>query len=103
MPAELSVIEKAAVVVGGGFWKTHAAPGIRSVLIADGPHGLRKQEGGGDHLGLGTSTPATCFPPAVALASTFNAELVERVGVALGKEARAEDVTVLLGPGVNIK
>jgi beta-glucosidase len=103
MPTELSVIEKAALVVGGGFWKTHAAPGIRSIQITDGPHGLRKQEGGGDHLGLGISRPATCFPPAVALASTFNAELVERVGVALGKEARAEDVTVLLGPGVNIK
>jgi beta-glucosidase len=103
MPAELSVTEKAALLVGGGFWKTQAVPGIRSIQITDGPHGLRKQEGGGDHLGLGTSTPATCFPPAVALASTFNAELVERVGVALGEEARAEDVAVLLGPGVNIK
>ncbi|MEO6943228.1 MAG: glycoside hydrolase family 3 C-terminal domain-containing protein, partial [Lacisediminihabitans sp.] len=102
-PAALSVEEKATLVVGSGFWHTAAVPGIRSIMVADGPHGLRKQAAGGDHLGIGVSVPATCFPPAVALASTFNTQLVERVGIALGEEARAEDVAVLLGPGVNIK
>lgn len=102
-PAPLSVEEKATLVVGSGFWQTAAVPGIRSITVTDGPHGLRKQQAGGDHLGIGVSVPATCFPPAVALASTFNIELVQRVGVALGREARAEGVAVLLGPGVNIK
>ena len=102
-PAALSVEEKATLVVGSGFWQTATVSGIRSIMVTDGPHGLRKQETGGGHLGLGTSVPATCFPPAVALASTFNTELVQRVGVALGQEARAEDIAVLLGPGVNIK
>jgi beta-glucosidase len=102
-PVTLSVEEKAALVVGSGFWHTAAVPGIRSIMVSDGPHGLRKQEMGDGQLGLGTSVPATCFPPAVALASTFNTELVQRIGVALGREARAEDISVLLGPGVNIK
>ena len=102
-PAVLSVEEKAVLVVGSGFWTTAAVPGIRSIVVADGPHGLRKPQAGGDRLGIGTSMPATCFPPAVALASTFNTELVQRVGAALGREARAEGVAVLLGPGVNIK
>jgi beta-glucosidase len=102
-PAVLTLEEKATLVVGSGFWHTAAVPGIRSIMVTDGPHGLRKQEIGDGHLGLGTSVPATCFPPAVALASTFNTELVQRVGVALGQEARAEDIAVLLGPGINIK
>ena len=72
-------------------------------MVTDGPHGLRKQRDGGDPLGLGDSVPATCFPPAVALASTFNTELLEEVGSALGVEARAQNVSVLLGPGINIK
>jgi len=100
---EIPVAERAAATVGIGFWQTGAAPGIRSITVTDGPHGVRKPRGGGDQLGLGTSIPATCFPPAVALASTFNTELVERVGEALGVEARAQNVSVLLGPGVNIK
>ena len=101
----LTLAEKAALVAGGGFWNTLAIEraGIHSVSIVDGPHGLRKQPGGGDHLGLGESIPATCFPPAAGLASSFNVELVERVGRALGDEARSEGVAVLLGPGVNIK
>ena len=72
-------------------------------MLTDGPHGVRKQREGGDHLGLADSVPATCFPPAVALGSTFDPELLERVGVALGEEAVAQDVGVLLGPGINIK
>jgi len=102
---ELSRAEKVALVTGGGFWSTAAVEraGIPSVLLVDGPHGLRKQQHGGDHLGLGESVAATCFPPAAGLASSFNIDLVERVGRALGDEARAENVAVLLGPGVNIK
>ncbi len=103
--AELSLEQKAALVGGGGFWVTAgiASAGIPQIMLTDGPHGLRKQAGGGDHLGLGESVPSTCFPPAAGIASSWNPELVERVGVALGEEARAENVAVLLGPGVNIK
>ncbi|MGH3590726.1 MAG: glycoside hydrolase family 3 C-terminal domain-containing protein, partial [Pseudonocardiaceae bacterium] len=77
--------------------------GIPSVLLADGPHGLRKQQVGGDHVGISDSFPATCFPPAVALGSTWDADLLSEVGAALGRECRAEGVAVLLGPGINIK
>jgi beta-glucosidase len=104
-PAPLTLEEKAALVVGAGFWSTVPVEriGLAAVTISDGPHGIRKQPGGGDHLGLGESVPATCFPPAAGLASSWNPELVQRVGAALGDEARAQDVAVLLGPGVNIK
>jgi len=96
---------KAALVSGSGFWSTvgDESAGIRSIVVADGPHGLRLQRDGGDHLGLGEAVRATCFPPASGLASSWNVDLVERVGIALGEEARAEGVGVLLGPGVNIK
>ncbi|SEB69730.1 beta-glucosidase [Paramicrobacterium humi] len=103
--AELSLEQKAALTSGADFWRTKAVPeaGIPSILLTDGPHGVRKQAGATDHLGIADSVPATCFPPAVALGSSFDPELVERVGVALGEEARAEGVGVLLGPGINIK
>jgi beta-glucosidase len=105
----LSVEQQAALVVGAGYWGTvgFADAGIPAVVITDGPHGVRlagaASPTGTDHLGLGESAPATCFPPAVGLASSWNVELVERVGRALGDEARALGVDVLLGPGVNIK
>ena len=73
------------------------------MMLTDGPHGLRKQAGASDHLGLNESVPATCFPPAVALGSSWDAELAERVGEALGVESVIEDVAVILGPGINIK
>ncbi|MEP6481411.1 MAG: glycoside hydrolase family 3 C-terminal domain-containing protein [Rhodoglobus sp.] len=102
---DLTLEEKAALVVGADFWSTtaNARAGIPSIGITDGPHGVRKQRGGGDHLGLGNSVPATCFPPAAGLASSWNPALLYRVGAALADEARAEGVGVLLGPGVNIK
>jgi beta-glucosidase len=105
MVMHLTLEEKAALVAGGTFWSTREIEraGIPSVMMTDGPHGLRKQAEGGDHLGLGTSVPSTCFPPAAGIASSFNPELLERVGRALGAECRAEGVSVLLGPGVNIK
>lgn len=99
----LTLEQKAALVVGASFWSTASAEGIPSVVVTDGPHGVRLQRGGGDALGIGDSVPATCFPPAAGLASSWNPALVERVGVALGDESRAEGVGVLLGPGVNIK
>ena len=102
----LTVEEKASLTSGASFWRTKAVEraGILSVMLTDGPHGLRKQrEDEGDHLGIGDSIPATCFPPAVALGSSWDVELVERVGAALGVESSIEDVAVLLGPGINIK
>jgi beta-glucosidase len=102
-PADLTLPEQAGLTIGSNFWRTSAARGIPSIMVTDGPHGLRKQQDSGEPLGLGASVPATCFPPAVALATTFNVELVEQVGIALGVEARAQNVSVLLGPGVNIK
>jgi len=102
---ELTLEEKAALVVGAGFWRSLGIEraGIPALTITDGPHGLRNQEGGGDHLGLGVSVPATCYPPAAGLASSWNPALLERVGIALGDEAREQGVSVVLGPGVNIK
>ncbi len=103
--ASLSLEEKARLTSGADFWNTAAIEhaGIPSILLTDGPHGVRKQALSADHLGLADSVPATCFPPAVAMGSTFDPALLERVGTALGEEARAEGVAVLLGPGVNIK
>jgi beta-glucosidase len=101
----LNTEEKAALTSGKSFWESKGVDrvGIPSIYLTDGPHGVRKQREGGDHLGIGDSVPATCFPPAVALGSSWDAELLERVGRALGEEAKAEGVGVLLGPGINIK
>ncbi|WP_431278750.1 glycoside hydrolase family 3 C-terminal domain-containing protein [Leifsonia poae] len=103
--SSLSTEEKAALTSGLSFWESKGIDrvGIPSIYLTDGPHGVRKQREGGDHLGIGDSVPATCFPPAVALGSSWDAELLERVGKALGEEAKAENVGVLLGPGINIK
>lgn len=103
--ADLTLEEKASLTSGLNFWHTKPVErvGIPSIMMTDGPHGLRKQAGTGDHLGLGSSVPATCFPPAVGLGSSWDVELVDRVGRALGVETSIEDVAVLLGPGINIK
>lgn len=101
--ADLSTADKAALGSGADFWTTKSVGAIESVTMTDGPHGVRRQLVATDHLGLSESVPATCFPPAVGLAQSWDAELVRRVGVALGREARAAAVDVLLGPGVNIK
>ncbi|MDR6199459.1 beta-glucosidase [Microbacterium sp. SORGH_AS428] len=104
-PAELTLEEKASLTSGRDFWTTKPIDrvGVPSIMMTDGPHGLRKQSAASDHLGLAQSVPATCFPPAVGLGSSFDPELAERVGVALGAESALEDVAVILGPGVNIK
>ena len=103
--SDLTLEEKASLTSGADFWTTKAVDrvGIRSVMMTDGPHGLRKQAGGTDHLGLASSVPATCFPPAVGIGSSWDPELIERVGAAIGVEAAIEDVAVVLGPGINIK
>lgn len=100
----LTLEQKAALVAGATTWMTVEVPGvIPALFLSDGPHGVRHQDPNGDSMGIGTSLPAVCFPPAVGIGSTWNPELVERVGVELGREARALDVQVLLGPGLNIK
>ncbi|WP_327731394.1 glycoside hydrolase family 3 C-terminal domain-containing protein [Streptomyces sp. NBC_00487] len=103
--AELSLDEKTALLSGQDVWTTEPAErvGIPSLVLSDGPHGLRRPRPDSDALDFHGSHPATCFPPAVALASSWDAELIGRVGEALGREARALGVDVLLGPGVNIK
>ncbi|MEZ0164255.1 glycoside hydrolase family 3 C-terminal domain-containing protein [Kineococcus sp. LSe6-4] len=103
--AELTLEEKAALLDGSDFWHTEPVErlGIPALMVTDGPHGLRKQAQDADHLGLANSVPATCFPPAAGLASSWDVDLLRRVGEALGRETRAEGVSVLLGPGVNMK
>jgi beta-glucosidase len=108
LPADvtgLTLEQKASLTSGADFWTTKAVPdaGIPSLMLTDGPHGLRKQAGASDHLGLADSVPATCFPPAVALGASFDPSLAQRVGEALGVESAIEDVAVILGPGINIK
>ena len=98
----LSLEDQAALASGGAFFTTKSVGPVPAITMADGPHGLRKQAGASDHVGLSASVPATCFPPACGLAQSWNPDLVRRVGVALGQECRAEDVQVLLGPGVNL-
>lgn len=103
--SELTLEEKASLTSGADFWTTKAIDraGIPSVMMTDGPHGLRKQSGATDHLGLASSVPATCFPPAVGIGSSWDPEIIERVGAAIGVEAAIENVAVVLGPGINIK
>ena len=93
--------EKALLTTGADYWSTHAIPelGVPRIRVSDGPHGLRVQDDDNpDHLGLGRSLPATCFPPAVTLASSWDPQLIRTVGEALAREARALGVDVVLGP-----
>ncbi|MGD6891964.1 glycoside hydrolase family 3 C-terminal domain-containing protein [Bacillus mobilis] len=103
--SQMTLEEKASLCSGLDFWNTKGIErlGIPSIMVTDGPHGLRKQAEGADHLGIYNSIPSTCFPSAVGLASTWNKALINQVGVALGEECQAENVGVLLGPGANIK
>ena len=102
---QMTLIEKAAIVGGQGEWQTWPIPrlGIPSMYCSDGPHGIRKQAGAGDHLGLNESLKATCFPTAATVANSWDVALGEKIGQALGEEAMAEDVHILLGPGMNMK
>ena len=102
---QLTLEQKCALLSGADTFKSRALPqyGIPAIWLSDGPHGLRKQAGESDHLGLNPSEPATCFPTASAVASSWDTALGEEVGRALGEEAAAQDVAVLLGPGLNTK
>jgi beta-glucosidase len=97
--------EKAQLGSGADFWHTQPIPrlGIPSIMMTDGPHGLRKQKAQGDHIGLSQSYPATCFPTAATTANSWDKELLKQMGEALAKECHSQHVSVLLGPGINIK
>ena len=103
--AEMTLEEKAGLCSGADFWHTKAVErlGIKRITMSDGPHGLRRQEEEGDHLGMGGSVPAVCFPAGCATAASFDIELIHALGEELGEECRAEGVNVLLGPAANIK
>ena len=102
---KLTLEEKCALLSGAETFKTRGMPehGIPQIWLSDGPHGLRKQAGESDHLGLNPSVPATCFPTASAVANSWDAALGEEIGAALGEEAAAQEVSVALGPGLNMK
>jgi len=101
----LTLEEKIDLCEGKNFWETkdHPEHGIPSMFMCDGPHGLRKQEEGGDHLGVHRSRTATCFPTAVSTACSWDEDLLGKIGAAIAEEAADQGVGVLLGPGLNIK
>ena len=102
---QMTLEEKAAFCSGHDFWHTKAIErlNVPAVMMCDGPHGLRKQEGEGDHLGINKSIETVCYPTAAALASSFDRDVMKQLGEALGEECQAENVAMLLGPGLNIK
>lgn len=101
----MTLEEKAGLCSGGDFWHTKAVErlGIPDIMVSDGPHGLRKQDLEGDHLGVNDSISAVCFPAGCGAATSFNRELIQSMGEALGDECQSENVAVILGPAVNIK
>lgn len=103
--SEMTLEEKTALLSGKDFWHLKGVErlGIPEIMVTDGPHGLRKQAGTSDHLGLNASVPATAFPTAAATACSFDRELIYEMGEALGEMCQQEDVAVILGPGTNIK
>lgn len=103
--ARLDLETKVRLLSGRGFWALHPLPdhGIDGIIVADGPHGLRCQVTAGDHLGLTPAQPATCFPTAATLGSSWDVDLLDEVGAAIGQEAKALGVSVVLGPGLNLK
>ena len=102
---EMTVEEKAEICSGASWWKTAAIErlDIPEIMMADGPHGLRKQDDDADHVGINDSVEAICFPTASALACSWDRDLMTKMGEALGEECQSEEVNILLGPGVNIK
>lgn len=102
---EMTLEEKASMCSGADFWHTEAIDrlSLPAAMLSDGPHGLRKQEDDPDHLGIAGSIEAVCFPTASAMACSFDRELIQQTGAALGEECQAEGVNVLLGPGINMK
>ena len=103
--SQLTLEQKASLLSGRDFWSTKPIEdaGIPSLVLTDGPHGIRRQAGDADHLGINDSLPSTCFPPAVAVGSSWDPDMATAVGTAVGQEGLAFGVAVILGPGVNIK
>ena len=95
--------EKSRLCSGADFWHTKSAAGAEPIMMSDGPHGLRAQKGDSDHLGINGSEPSTCFPTACATASSFDRSLLREMGAAIGEEANALGISVVLGPGANLK
>ena len=102
---QMTLEEKAGMCSGADFWHTKSVERLEipSVMLSDGPHGLRKQEEKGDHLGMGDSIEAVCFPAGCLSASSFDREMLRKLGETLGNECQAENVSVILGPAMNIK
>ena len=102
---QLNLEQKCALLSGETVFTTrgYKKAGIPSITLSDGPNGVRKQAGAADHLGLNPSVPATCFPTAATVACSWDPALGEQVGQAMGEEAAAQEVSVLLGPGLNTK
>ena len=102
---KLNLEQKCALLSGAGTFTTRGCPkaGVPSITLSDGPNGVRKQAGAADHLGLNPSVPATCFPTAATVACSWDPALGEEIGRAMGEEAAAQEVAVLLGPGLNTK
>ncbi len=103
--AQMTLEEKCYLLSGKDFWQTRSVErlGIPNMTLSDGPHGIRKQAGEGDQLGLNPSLPATCFPTAAAIANSWDPALGEEIGEHLGAEAASQGVCVVLGPGLNVK
>ncbi|MBQ8094505.1 MAG: glycoside hydrolase family 3 C-terminal domain-containing protein [Clostridia bacterium] len=103
--AQMTLEEKVSLLSGADFWHTRSIPrlGIEGVMVSDGPHGLRKQDDAGDHLGINESIKAVCFPAACASTASFDRSLVHELGEAIGDECQHEQVAINLGPAINIK
>ncbi len=103
--SQMTLEEKAGLCSGLDFWHTKGVErlSVPSIMMTDGPHGLRKQDQRGDHLGLNVSVPATCFPAGCATACSFDEALLQELGEAIGDECEAERVSMILGPSLNIK
>lgn len=101
----LTLEQKLKLLSGKDYWRLYSIPehGIAEIMVSDGPHGLRKQDGTQDNLGINDSIEATCFPNAVSMASSFDKKLIRMLGETLGEECLVENVAILLGPGINIK
>lgn len=99
----MTLESKCAMLSGAGVFRTRGTKDVPSIWLSDGPHGLRKQAGSSDHLGLNPSVEATCFPTASAVANSWDVALGEEIGRALGEEAVEQQVAVILGPGLNMK
>lgn len=103
--SRMTLQEKAALCSGRDFWHTKGIERLKipSVMVTDGPHGIRKQEDAADHLGINSSIKAVCFPAGCAMAASFSTEAAGILGEVLGNECQAEDISTILGPAMNIK